>query len=67
MAVSDSAYKSNGVGCLTLRSGLILLMNKPGIQVGTNYCQLVDCVAKKQTRVCRRTCVADLFTHSILI
>ena len=62
VAVSDSAYKSDGVDCLTMRSGLILLMNKSGIQVGTNHCQLVDFVAKKQTRVCRSTYIAELFS-----
>ncbi|CAJ1354087.1 unnamed protein product, partial [Effrenium voratum] len=54
VAVSDSAYKSDGVDCLTMRSGLVLLMNKSGIQ--------------KQTRVCRSTfSLLDLLGHALNI
>ena len=68
VVVSDSAYKSDGVDCLTMRSGLVLLMNKSGIQVGTNHCQPVDFVAKKQTRVCRSTfSLLDLLGHALNI
>ncbi|CAJ1350740.1 unnamed protein product [Effrenium voratum] len=70
VAVSDSAYKSDGVDCLTMRSGLVLLMHKFGIQVGTNHCQLVNFVAKKQKRVCRSTymfSLLDLLGHALNI
>ena len=62
IVVSDSAYKSDTQDCLAMRSGAIFLADKTGLRQGINNMQLVDFVSKKQTRVCRSTFVAELFS-----
>ena len=62
IVVSDSAYKSDTQDCLAMRSGAIFLADKTGLRQGINNVQLVDFVSKKQTRVCRSTFVAELFS-----
>ena len=44
------------------RSGAIFLADKTGLRQGVNDVQLADFVSEKQTRVCRSTFVAELFS-----
>ena len=64
VAVSDSAFKSEDQDCLAVRSGIIALTGRRGIEQGVNQMQLVEFVSKKQTKVCRSTFAAEL--HSCL-
>lgn len=67
IAISDSSYQAQDDDGLAMRSGLILLTNKCGFQVGDNQVQLLEYVSRKQTRVCRSTYSAELFSALDLI
>ena len=67
VAISDSSYKSNDGDCLAMRSGVICLTNKPGLVVGENQVQLLDFVSKKQSRVCRSTYAAEMYSALDLV
>ena len=64
---SDSSYKSNDGDCLAIRSGVICLTNKTGLVVGDNQVQLLDFISKKQSRVCRSTYAAEMYSALDLI
>lgn len=67
VAVSDSSYQSKEPDCLAMRSGVIVLTGKEGLKVGDNQVQLVDYLSKKQSRVCRSTYAAELFSALDLV
>ena len=67
IAVSDSSYKGDEQDCLAMRSGLILLASKDGLQQGVNRIQVLEFVSKKQSRVCRSTYAAELFSALDLV
>jgi hypothetical protein len=67
VAISDSAFKSDGTDCLAMRSGVIALCNKDGIVKGTNDLQVLEFVSKKQSKVCRSTYAAELHSGLDLV
>ena len=50
-----------------MRSGAIILTDKHGLIKGENTVQLIDFVSKKQSRVCRSTYAAELYSALALI
>ena len=64
LAISDSAFKGEDQDCLAVRSGIIALCAKHGVQEGRNSLQVIEFTTKKQTKVCRSTFAAEL--HSSL-
>ena len=62
IAISDSSYRGDDNDCLAMRSGLICLASKNGIEKGFNTLQMLEFVSKKQSRVCRSTYAAELYS-----
>ena len=67
VAISDSAFKSDGTDCLAMRSGVIAVCNKDGVVKGTNDLQVLEFVSKKQSKVCRSTFAAELHSGLDLV
>ena len=64
VAISDSSFKGEDQEHTAVRSGIIALMSRDGLRLGTNKVQIIECVSKKQSKVCRSTYAAEL--HSAL-
>ena len=64
VAISDSSFKGEDQEHTAVRSGIIALMSRDGLRIGTNKVQIIECVSKKQSKVCRSTYAAEL--HSAL-
>ena len=62
VAISDSSFKGEDQDCLAIRSGLICLVDKDFPKLGANDIQIVEYVSKKQSRVCRSTYAAELYS-----
>ena len=60
--ISDSSFKGEGQDALAMRSGIIALGSKSGPVVGRNSLQVLEFVSKKQSRVCRSTFTAELYS-----
>lgn len=60
--ISDSSFKGDQDDALAMRSGLIVLGNKDGPTIGDNQIQIIDFVSKKQSRICRSTYTAELYS-----
>ena len=60
--VSDSSFRGEDDDALAMRSGIVALGNKDGPCVGPNSLQILEFVSKKQTRVCRSTFTAELYS-----
>ena len=67
LVISDSSFKGEGDDALAMRSGIIALGSKSGPCVGRNSIQILEFVSKKQTRVCRSTYTAELYSALDLI
>ncbi|CAJ1381673.1 unnamed protein product [Effrenium voratum] len=62
MAITDSAYRGEDQDHLAVRSGLIVLISAKGPVVGNNPIQILEYISKKQSRVCRSTFTAELYS-----
>ena len=62
VAISDSGFKGEGDDHLAVRSGLVCLVNKDFPKLGCNEIQVVEFVSKKQSRVCRSTYAAEMYS-----
>ena len=62
VAISDSGFKGEDQDHLAIRSGIIALVSKEFPKQGLNEIQIIEYVSKKQTRVCRSTYSAELFS-----
>ena len=62
VAISDSGFKGEDQDHLAIRSGLICLVDKDFPKLGVNYLQIIKYVSKKQSRVCRSTYAAELYS-----
>eukprot|EP00435_Cladocopium_sp_Y103_P057887 s677_g20.t1 len=62
VAISDSGFKGEGDDHLAIRSGLVCLVNKDFPKLGANETQGVEFVSNKQSRVCRSTYAAELYS-----
>ena len=62
IAISDSGFKGEDQDHLAIRSGLICLVDRDFPQLGRNNLQIIEYVSKKQTRVCRSTYAAELYS-----
>ena len=62
VAISDSGFKGEDQDHLAIRSGIVALVGKDFPTLGDNNLQIVEFVSKKQTRVCRSTYAAELFS-----
>ena len=62
MAITDSAYRGEDQDHLAVRSGLIVLISARGPVVGNNPIQILEYISKKQSRVCRSTFTAELYS-----
>ena len=62
VAISDSGFKGEGQDHLAIRSGIIALVSEEFPKLGVNQTQIIEYVSKKQTRVCRSTYSAELFS-----
>ena len=62
VAISDSGFKGEDQDHLAIRSGIVALVGKDFPRLGDNNLQIVEFVSKKQTRVCRSTYSAELFS-----
>ena len=62
VAISDSGFKGEDQDHLAIRSGIIALVSKEFPKLGVNEIQIIEYVSKKQTRVCRSTYSAELFS-----
>ena len=62
MAISDSGFKGKDQDHVAIRSGLICLVDRDFPQLGRNGMQIIECISKKQTRVCRSTYAAELYS-----
>ena len=60
--ISDSSFKGEDDDALAMRSGIIALGDKDGPKIGDNPIQILEFVSKKQTRVCRSTFTAELYS-----
>ena len=60
--ISDSSFKGEGDDALAMRSGVIALGDQDGPNVGQNGLQVLEFVAKKQSRICRSTFTAELYS-----
>ena len=60
--ISDSSFKGEGDDALAMRSGVIALGDRDGPKVGQNGLQVLEFVAKKQSRICRSTFTAELYS-----
>ena len=67
IGISDSSYQSKDNDGLAMRSGLVVLTDKEGLTVGDNKAQLLEYVSRKQSRVCRSTYAAELYSALDLI
>lgn len=67
IAISDSSYQSKDNDGLAMRSGLVVLTKKEGLTMGDNPVQLLEYVSRKQSRVCRSTYAAELYSALDLI
>ena len=67
IAISESSYQSKEPDCLAMRSGVIVLASKEGLEKGSNNVQLIDFISKKQSRVRRSTYAAELYSALDLI
>ena len=64
VAVADSSFKGEDQEHTAVRSGIIALVSRNGPETGINQMQVLECVSKKQSKVCRSTYAAEL--HSAL-
>jgi hypothetical protein len=62
VAISDSGFKGEDDDHLAIRSGLVCLVNKDFPKLGANEIQVIEYVSKKQSRVCRSTYAAELYS-----
>eukprot|EP00435_Cladocopium_sp_Y103_P048141 s730_g14.t1 len=62
IAISDSGFKGEDQDHLAIRSGLICLVDRDFPKLGRNGLQIIEYVSKKQTRVCRSTYAAELYS-----
>ena len=62
VAISDSGFKGEGQDHLAIRSGIIALVGKEFPKLGVNDIQIIEYISKKQTRICRSTYSAELFS-----
>ena len=62
VAISDSGFKGEGQDHLAIRSGIIALVDKEFPKLGVNDIQIIEYISKKQTRICRSTYSAELFS-----
>ena len=65
--ISDSSFKGTEDDALAMRSGIIALGNRDGPCVGVNPIQTIEYVSKKQSRVCRSTYAAELYSALYLV
>lgn len=65
--ISDSSFKGSEDDALAMRSGIIAFGNKDGPVVGSNPIQIIEYVSKKQSRVCRSTYTAELYSALDLV
>ena len=64
VAISDSSFKGEDQDSLAVRSGIVALTSRAGVQQGKNRLQVLEFTTKKQSKVCRSTFAAEL--HSSL-
>ena len=64
VAISDSSFKGEDQDSLAVRSGIVALTSRAGVQQGENRLQVLEFTTKKQSKVCRSTFAAEL--HSSL-
>ncbi|CAE7261221.1 pol [Symbiodinium sp. KB8] len=62
VAISDSSFKGEGQEHTAIRSGIVALTSRDGVQRGLNKLQVLEVVSKKQSRICRSTYAAELFS-----
>ena len=62
VAISDSGFKGEDQDHLAIRSGLICLVDEDFPKLGVNDLQITEYVSKKQSRVCRSTYAAELYS-----
>ena len=65
--ISDSSFKGEADDALAMRSGIIALGDKDGPQIGDNPIQTLEFVSKKQSRICRSTFTAELYSALDLV